>query len=209
MNNIQKVKRVLNGKIYTLVGYGVNVGHIKNYVRLEYERFSTFETLVDAMKCFKVLTGNVETNFWDRVQVEQIWEREDSGDYEYDVIKEGCPNNSDHLMTNKAYWKRVKTLNSKKINGIDIEADHDCGRVLNICWLNLGYISPDSDCGFFYYSSKKEFDKLFSEVKHISEPVITKGQIKDYLNWLESNEHLFKEGRSQIEQISDMLAWER
>lgn len=199
----------LKALLWKVVGYGVNIGHLQADGDIEYERFSTFGTLKEAEKAFDALTGDIETGYWDEVQIEEIWERGDGGDYDYEVIKEGCPNNDNHIMVNKIYWQRVKTLNSKKINGIDIEADHDCGRVLNICWLNLGYISPDSACGFFYYSSKKEFDKLFSEVKHISEPVITKGQIKEYLNWLESNEHLFKEGRSQIEQISDMLAWER
>lgn len=201
MNNIQKVKRVLNGKIYTLVGYGVNVGHIKNYVRLEYERFSTFETLVDAMKCFKVLTGNVETNFWDRVQVEQIWEREDGGDYEYDVIKEDQPNN---VMLDNLYWDKIKLLN-QQIYDFTVDADRENDKVLNICWLKLGYISPDSGDGFFHYSSINEFERLLGKVRHISNPDIKKEDIKQYLAWLESNECLFDKGKSQIEQISNML----
>lgn len=201
MNNIQKVKRVLNGKIYTLVGYGVNVGHIKNYVRLEYERFSTFETLVDAMKCFKVLTGNVETNFWDRVQVEQIWEREDGGDYEYDVIKEDQPNN---VMLDNLYWDKIKLLN-QQIYDFTVDADRENDKVLNICWLKLGYISPDSGDGFFHYSSINEFKRLLGKVRHISNPDIKKEDIKQYLAWLESNECLFDKGKSQIEQISNML----
>lgn len=197
----------LKALLWKVVGYGVNIGHIQADGDVEYERFSTFNTLKEAEKAFDVLTGDIEVSFWDESQIEEIWERGD-GDYDYEVIKEGHPNNSDHLMTNKAYWKRVAALNAKKINSIDVEADHDCGRVLNICWLTLGYVSPDSNCGFFYYSSKEEFERLFSDVKHISDPNITKNQIKEYLYWLENNEHLFKEGKSQIKQISDMLAWE-
>lgn len=198
---VQKVKRILNGKIYTLVGYGVNVGRIQNYTHLEYERFSTFENLADAMKCFKVLTGNVETNFWDRVQVEQIWEREDDGDYSYDVIKEGYPNN---IMLDNLYWDKIKLLNHQIYN-FTIDADRENEKVLNICWLKLGYISPSSGDGFFHYSSVKEFEKLLNEVKHISDPSIKIEDIKEYLAWLEANECLFDKSKSQIEQISNML----
>lgn len=197
----------LKALLWISAGYGVNIGHLQEDGNVEYERYATFDTLKEAENAFNVLTGDIETDLWDEVQIEKIWERGDEGDYDYEVIKEGRPNNDSHLMTNKAYWKRIVTVNSKKIHDFEVEADHDCGRVLNICWLNLGYISPDSDCGFFYYSSKKEFDKLFSEVKHISEPAITKSQIKEYLSWLECNECLFKKDKSQIEQISDMLAW--
>ena len=211
MNNVQDIKNrheELKALLWKVVGYSVNIGYLQGDGDVEFERYATFDTLKEAENAFNVLTGDIETDFWDEVQIEKIWERGDEGDYDYEVIKEGRPNNDSHLMINKTYWKRVAALNTKKINSIDVEADHDCDRVLNICWLNLGYISPDSNCGFFYYSSKKEFDKLFSEVKHISEPAITKGQIKEYMNWLECNECLFKKDKSQIEQISDMLAWE-
>ena len=203
MNNIQEVKRVLNGKMYTLVGYGVNVGHIQG-VKIEYERFSTFEFLVDAMKCFNVLTGNIETTFWDKVQVEQIWEREDGGDYKYDTVKEGYPNDMNRLMLDNLYWERIKFLNHQ-IYDFTIDADRENDKVLNICWLKLGYISSDSGDGFFYYSSIKEFEKLLRGIRHISNPDIKKEDIKQYLAWLEANECLFDKNKSQIEQISNML----
>lgn len=199
----------LKALLWKTIGYGVNIGHIQVDGDVEYERFSTFNTLKEAEKTFDILTGDIETGYWDEVQIEEIWERGDGSDYGYEVIKEGRPNNNNHFMTNKSYWKRVATLNAKKINSIDVEADHDCGRVLNICWLTLGYVSPDSNCGFFYYSSREEFERLFSDVKHISDQSVTKSQIKEYLSWLECNECLFKAGESQIKQISDMLAWER
>lgn len=212
---VRVVKGIINSSeelkalSWSCVGYGINIGRTQKGGEVEYERYSTVETLEKAQVIFRALTGDLEVNLWDEVEIEKIWERGDEGDYDYEVVQKGHPNNGAGFMKNETYWDRIKLLNQKKIYSFDLDADRDGDRILNICWLALGYVSPDSGCGFFYYSSKKQFERLFSEVKHISDESLTKGQIKDYLEWLESNEVLFRKDKSQVEQIVDMLCREQ
>lgn len=201
LNQVIEANPELKKLVWNVVGYGINIGHIQSDGDIEYERYTTVDTLEEAEVVFNVLTADIETSFWDEVQIEKIWERGDEGDYDYDEVKRGWPNQG---MLNKTYWNRVKTLNHQ-IFDFTIEADYEDNKPLNICWLKLGYISPDSGVGFFYYSSVSEFKKLLRKVRYISDSDITVSDIKQYLSWLESNECLFDASKSQIEQISDML----
>ena len=78
-------------------------------------------------------------------------------------------------------------------------------RDINICFLKLGWISPQSNCGFFHYETQEEFCKCIQEIHHISkEKNIEK--VKEYLGWLLCNQQMFDKNKAQIEQIFKMLA---
>ncbi len=204
---IDVVRRVIEANlelkelVWKVVGYGVNIGHIQPDGDVEYERYVTVGTLEEAEAVFNTLTGDIETDFWDEVQIEKIWEKGYGIDYDYDEVKRGWPNQG---MLNKTYWNRIKTLNHQ-IFDFTIEADYEGGKPLNICWLKLGYVHPDFGVGFFYYSSVDEFKKSLKKVRHISDAGITAGDIKQYLSWLRHNSYLFDASKPEIEQISEMF----
>lgn len=190
----------------TLIGYGINLGHIKKDGSIEFERFTTVGTLEKAENIFNALTGGVETHYWEEVEIEEIYET-GTGDHEYNVIKNGPPLQE---MENKQYWDRMKMLNAELIHGIDIREDQNPdGSPINICWLKLGYLSPSSGCGYFHYSSIAEFLKGLKTVKHVSDPGLGRKDIEEYLWWLEDNEVLFDKDIPQIAQICEMLTFKK
>lgn len=195
------ILKALRKKSPKLVGYAVNLGTVKDGGDIEYVRYTTVDTLKSAEKVLGVLTMDHETKYWDEVQVEEIYEYE-NGDFDYKEIRRDWPNKG---MLNKAYWDCVARMNSKVVHGIDIAADYEDFEPQNICWLQLGYFSPLSDCGYFYYSSIEEFNDAIKHIKHLSDSDVTTTQIKEYLDWATDNECLFSKKESQISQIVEML----
>ena len=180
--------------------YGVNVDcDVLSDGKRSFARYNTYKSYEEALAVYNVLAQQNEPKLWENVDIEEIFYDEKTCQWKYFVLKSTL---SDALMKNKDYWEKRKALNPI-IYDFSIEEDYDSdNRVINICWLKLGYMSPSSGCGYFHYSTVEEFKRSLAEVKPLRS--CTPKEISEYTYWLSDNECLFNKNSflTKLEQLA-------
>lgn len=173
-----------------VVGYGVNVKIADTTDnRIEWVRLTTCRTLTHAKTVYEwmsVLLKDPNQELLSGAEIVKITELE-NGDFNYTCLRD---TNTDDMLS-KDFWEKQIASYKGVIDNFSINEDQNPdGSPINICWLTLGWVSLDSDHGFFYYSSVEEFKRQILAVKPLAR--CDRFTMINYLDWLTDNPHLLK-----------------